>query len=184
VIGGYFGITTAQLSAANQIAPNTTLRVNTTLLIPLTSLPPIATINFATVPPPPPDPVPFPPAPSLTASVVVSKLASKTPLHIGIAVGALGLTLLLCKACEKQQPWFDSTKGGLYESHGYYQDALSGSQEDLELALKPNAFHLEMSDMLAGMSDMVGSGSRIPRASRLNRDEVLNSYTVIRLKYR
>jgi serine/threonine protein kinase len=158
VISGYFGITTAQLSAANQIASNTTLGVNTTLLIPLASLPPIATINFATVPPPPP--VPVPPAPSPTASVVVSKPASKTPLYIGIAVGALGLTLaavfgtlLLCKACQKQ-PRDESRKGVLYESHGYYQNAPSGSQEDPELAMKANAFHLEM---LAGMSDMVGS---------------------------
>ncbi|KAG0566393.1 hypothetical protein M758_7G057800 [Ceratodon purpureus] len=157
VISGYFGITTAQLSAANQIAPNTTLGENTTLLVPLVSLPPIATIKFATVSPPPSIPVPPAPTPNTTTVVVVTKSASNTPMYIGIAVGASGLalaavfgTLLLFKACGQKRP----RNKGLYESQGYYQNAPSGSPMDPESGTKPNALHLEM---LAGMSGMVGS---------------------------
>lgn len=163
VISGYFDITTAQLSAANRMALNQTLGENTTLLVPLVSLPPLATINFAAVPVPSPPPIPVPPAtpPNASTPVVVTKSASKTPLYIGIAVGAFGLTLaavfgalLLCKACQKQPPG-DGRARGLYDSRGYYQNAPSGAAtEDPALAMKPSALHLEM---LGDMSNMIGS---------------------------
>jgi LysM repeat protein len=151
-ISNYFGIPTAHLSAANQIASNTTLGENTTLLVPLATLPPLATINFATVPPPPAIATPpaSPPSPSSSPGVV-TKSASHTPLYIGIAVGAFGLTLaavfltlLLCKPKDGA-----NAKGALYE---YYQNAPSGSTKEGDM--KPDAYHLEV---LAGMSDMVGS---------------------------
>jgi hypothetical protein len=62
VISGYFGITTAQLSAANELALDATLGVNTTLLVPLVSLPPMASLKFPKLmnpplsPPQPTDP--------------------------------------------------------------------------------------------------------------------------------
>jgi len=163
VVSGYYGISTAELSAANQIATNTSLTVNTTLLVPLASLPPLATMDFVTVPPPPPATA-VPPTPSGAPVVVVTKSASHTPLYIGIAVGAFGLTLaavfgalLLLKAC--QRPRDGDPKGaGLYESPGYYQNAPSGSTKDSAALMKPNAYHLEM---LAGMSDMMGSDKPI-----------------------
>lgn len=153
-ISGYYGLTTSELAAANQIATNASLGENTTLIVPLATLPPLATINFAVPTPPPPSDT-SPPGPS-PAPVVVTKSASNTPLYVGIAVGAFGLTLaavfaamLLMKACQSKQPQ-DPPKG--YES--YYQNAPSGSIKDS----KPNAYHLEM---LAGMSDVVGSDKPI-----------------------
>lgn len=152
-ISGYYGLTTSELAAANQIATNASLGENTTLIVPLATLPPLATINFEVPTPPPPSDT-NPPGPS-PAPVVVTRKASNTPLYVGIAVGAFGLTLaavfaamLLMRACQSKPQ--DPPKG--YES--YYQNAPSGSTKDS----KPNAYHLEM---LAGMSDVVGSDKPI-----------------------
>lgn len=97
-----------------------------------------------------------------------TKSASHTPLYIGIAVGAFGLTLaavfgalLLLKTCTNNSSKARDEEGakahGLYESRGYYQNAPSGSTKDSGV-MKPNAYHLEM---LAGMSDVVGSDKPI-----------------------
>lgn len=152
-ISGYYGLTTSELAAANQIATNASLGENTTLIVPLATLPPLATINFDVPTPPPPSDT-APPGPS-PAPVVATRKASNTPLYVGIAVGAFGLTLaavfaamLLMRACQSKPQ--DPPKG--YES--YYQNAPSGSIKDS----KPNAYHLEM---LAGMSDVVGSDKPI-----------------------
>ncbi|KAG0560393.1 hypothetical protein M758_10G173200 [Ceratodon purpureus] len=162
IISGYFGIPAAQLGAANQLPLNASLGENTTLLVPLATLPPLATMNFASVPSSPP-PISSPPVPAPASPIVATKSASLTPLYIGIAVGAFGLTLaavmlalLLCKACSKSGDE-GLTKGGLYESRGYYQNAPSGSTKGDE-PVKPNAYHLEV---LAGMSDVVGSDKPI-----------------------
>jgi LysM repeat protein len=79
VISGYFGITTAQLSAANELSLDATLGVNTTLLVPLVSLPPIASLKFLQT-------YESPPVPSSThGSSQEEKLVS-----------SLGSLLLLC----------------------------------------------------------------------------------------
>ena len=161
IISGYFGIPTAELGAANELPMNASLGENTTLLVPLATLPPIATLNFATVPPPPS--IPSPPASSPTSQPVVTKSSSShTPLYIGVAVGAFGMTLaavflalFLLKACSKDP---GVGKGGLYESGGYYHNALSGSTKEGQPLVKSDAYHLEV---LAGMSDMVGSDKPI-----------------------
>ena len=80
VISGYFNITTAQLSTANQLAPNATLEVNTTIIVPLVSLPPISTIKFLQ-----------------SENSIVSQPTSRTTsekIKVGISTGVVAVVLV------------------------------------------------------------------------------------------
>lgn len=157
IISARFGISTTDLSRANNVNSSSILDVNTTLLVPLATLPPLATMDWAPVTSQPPPSPPATVASPNAAPAVITKSASQTPLYIGIAVGAFGLTLaavfallLLFKASRNS----GTKPKDLYESHEYYHPAPTGSTRSTEEMKRPNMVHLEL---LAGMSDMVGS---------------------------
>lgn len=158
IISNYFGINSADLLAANDLSPTRALQGNTTLLIPLAKLPVLSSISFALPPASAPALAPSP-SPTATSTVAPAGKTSQKPLYIGIAVGAFGMTmaavmgaLLLLKWCQKRR----HSGKGMYESPGLYQGAYQSAASPTKATedKKASGFQLEM---IAGMSDMVGS---------------------------